>query len=296
MNLLKTKYIQSPRFLRYPGGKGRLLPVLSPYLPVAKYIKGRYIDPFVGGASVFFYLRPTRALLSDVNRDLMDLYSTLRSFPQETWVKYAKLPNTKEGYYQIRSLDPKDLDCTERASRLLYLNRTCFKGMWRQNKEGKFNIGYGGESRRWVITENELIEVSKRLRSAEIMCADFETILDDVKSDDFVFLDPPYRPGYRELRNAHYVGQEFSYEDHERLANILRFVTNRRVPWIMTNSAHPDICSLYEGNSIIGMPIGTGAKPGLLSSSGGEVIIYNRYAFDYFSLSAPTIIYDSDHL
>jgi DNA adenine methylase len=279
-----------PRFLRYPGGKSRLMPVLSPYLPMANEIKGRYIDPFVGGASVFFYLKPIRSILSDVNSNLMDLYYTLRNHPHETWEKYCEMPSNKEGYYEVRALDPKNLDSTERAARLLYLNRTCFKGMWRQNKQGQFNIGYGGESRRWVVTEDELIEVSKRLRSAEIICSDFEAILLDANSQDFVFLDPPYRPGCRELQNAHYMGQEFGYNDQQRLADALHRASSRQVPWIMTNSAHPDICSLYDGNFIVRMSFGTGSMPGLLSADGGEVIIYNQYASTYFPAPAPSIL------
>ena len=282
MDTLKIENDKTPRFLRYPGGKSRLLPILSPFLPKANQIKGKYIDPFVGGASVFFYLKPVRSLLSDLNGDLMDLYRAISNYPLETWGKYCKMPNTKEGYYEIRALDPGRLDFTERAARLLYLNRTCFKGMWRQNKQGEFNIGYGGESRRWVVTENELLEVSKRLRTAEIRCSDFQEVLDDAIRQDFVFLDPPYRPGRKELKNAHYTGQEFDYSDQLRLATALKIISNRHIPWMMTNSSHQDICSLYKDSFIVPMPIGTGAMPGLLSNDGGEVIIYNKYASIYF--------------
>jgi DNA adenine methylase len=282
MIAIKTENNQSPRFLRYPGGKGRLMPVLSPYLPKAENIKGKYIDPFVGGASVFFYLRPTQSLLSDLNEELMSLYSTLRDFPSETWEEYCKMPNTKEGYYEIRALSPKDLDFIRRAARLLYLNRTCFKGMWRQNKQGEFNIGYGGQSRRWVVTENALIEVAERLKTTDLMCSDFEEILDLARTKDFVFLDPPYRPGSKELQNAHYVGQEFDFKAQQRLAQALSRASRHKIPWIMTNSSHPDICSLYEGNFVVPMTIGTGNMPGLMSNKGGEAIIYNKYAASYF--------------
>jgi len=277
--------IRMPRLLRYPGGKGRLLRSLQPFLPLREEIKGRYVDPFVGGASIFFYLRPQRALLSDINPDLIDLYVTVRDYPSETWDRYCQMPDGREGYYYIRSLDPSALDPQSRAARLLYLNRTCFKGMWRHNKRGQFNIGYGGESRRWVVNGLELLEVSRLLDSADIECADFEEIINKTNSFDFLFLDPPYRPGDKEMRNAHYVGQEFTSSDQSRLAIALERASGRGVPWVMTNSAHPEILGLFQGNSAATMFIGTGSLPGLLSKSGGEVVIFNERAATRYCLS-----------
>jgi DNA adenine methylase len=162
--------------------------------------------------------------------------------------------------------------------------------MWRHNKRGQFNIGYGGESRRWVVNELELLEVSRLLNSADIECADFEGIIDRTGISDFLFVDPPYRPGDKEMRNAHYVGQEFGSADQSRLAFALRRASDRGVPWVMTNSAHPEILGLYEGNSAAIMSIGTGSHPGLLSRSGRETIIFNegaatRYGFSDRSVS-----------
>jgi DNA adenine methylase len=274
-----------PRLLRYPGGKGRFLRSLQPFLPLREEIKGRYVDPFVGGASIFFYIRPQRALLSDVNPDLIDLYVTLRDHPSETWNNYCQMPDGRGGYYYVRGLDPSALDPQSRAARLLYLNRTCFKGMWRHNKRGQFNIGYGGESRRWVVNELELLEVSRLLNSADIECADFEEIINKTHTSDFLFVDPPYRPGDKEMRNAHYVGQEFESSDQSRLAFALGRASDRGVPWVMTNSAHPEILGLYEGNSAAVMSIGTGSHPGLLSRSGREVVIFNERAATRYRLS-----------
>lgn len=278
-----------PRLLRYPGGKARLLRSLGAFLPRRTEIKERYVDPFIGGASVFFHLRPQHALLSDVNPDLIDLYVTLRDHPSETWNRYCHMPDGKEGYYYVRGLDPSTLDAQSRAARLLYLNRTCFKGMWRHNKRGQFNIGYGGESRRWVVSELGLLEVSHLLESADIECADFEVIIDRTSSSDFLFLDPPYRPGDKEMPNAHYVGQQFTSSDHSRLALALQRASRRAVPWVMTNSAHPEILALYEGNSAAPMPSGTGSLPGLLCRSGGEVVIFNERAATRYCLPAYSV-------
>ena|GEM_PF-393168 len=277
--------IRIPRLLRYPGGKGRLLRSLQSFLPLKENISERYVDPFVGGASIFFFLKPQRALLSDINPDLIDLYVILRDYPSETWDRYCQMPDGREGYYHVRSSDPSTLDPQSRAARLLYLNRTCFKGMWRHNKKGQFNIGYGGESRRWVVNEFEILEVSRLLNSADIECTDFEEIINRTDSFDFLFLDPPYRPGDKEMRNAHYVGQEFTYADQSRLALALERASSRDVPWVMTNSAHPDIMGLYQGNSAAAMSIGTGPLPGILSKSGGEVVIFNDIAATRYFLS-----------
>ena len=239
-----------------------MLSSLCSFLPSSAEISGRYIDPFVGGAAVFFYVRPRRALLSDINADLIDLYMTLRHHPSETWDQCG--------------LDPSRLDAPTRAARLLYLSRTCFKGMWRHNKKGQFNVGYGGESRRWVVTRRELQDASRMLRSADLRCGDFEPILDEAKRGDFVFLAPPYRPGAKRMHNAHYVAHEFGYSDQVRLAHALERASDRGIRWTMTNSAHADILSLYQGHFVVTMDAGTGSRPGLISRAGGEAVILSQ--------------------
>ena len=268
----------TPKFLRYPGGKGRLLSFLTRFLPQSENMRGRYIEPFVGGGAVYLHQNPPKALISDINPDLIDLYKTIQLSPIEIWDKYCGMPATKQGYYEIRGLDPTQLDAPTRAARLLYLNRTCFKGMWRQNKKGQFNIGYGGQSRRWVITKQELLQVSTLLQKAEIKCSDFEPILDDAKRDDFVFLDPPYRPGFAEMSNSHYC-HNFVFLDQVRLAHCLAKASSRQVPWVITNSAHPNVLRLYENQMTILMPVGTGERPGLLTDATREVVVLNKAAF-----------------
>ena len=162
------------------------------------------------------------------------------------------------------------------AARLLYLNRTCFKGMWRHNASGMFNVGYGGQSRRWVITEQALMDISRRLRRAALRCTDFESIIDSCQTGDFVFADPPYRPGHLELANEHYVSQAFSHSDQKRLASALRRLANRGIPWALTNTAHPEILDLYQDFRILSLPRGTGAQPGALTRESREAIIMSK--------------------
>jgi len=227
----------------------------------------------MGGGAVFFYLRPKRALISDINSELIDLYKVIQSDPQAVWEIYKSIPEGKETYHRIRKLSHDDLDPVFRAARLLYLNRTCFKGMWRHNDKGQFNIGYGGTARRWVITQDDLELVAKLLESASIVCSDFEPIIDDSKAGDFIFVDPPYRPGMKEQSNAHYVGQQFTFADQQRLALSLYRASKRGVTWMMTNSSHPDILALYSDCVTFSMPRGTGPKPGILSTESGEVMV-----------------------
>jgi DNA adenine methylase len=265
-----------PRLLRYPGGKRRLIPFLAHLLPTSNTIIGRFIEPFVGSASVFFFLEPRNAIISDLNFELIELYKALKYWPSEIWDVYKAMPSDKKGYYQIRAIDPLTLTGQQRAARLLYLNRTCFKGMWRHNKKGQFNIGYGGQSRRWVITQSELIEVSHRLKNADIRCSDFQPIIEESQNTDFLFLDPPYKPGDKQMNNAHYIGQVFTYYDQQRLASALQEATKRNVPWVLTNSTHKDILNLYSGNYAMPLSIGTGKRPGILTKRSEEMVIFNE--------------------
>lgn len=262
-------------FLRYPGGKQRMLNYLIQHLPSRESIQGRFVEPFVGGGSVFFGLNPKRALLTDINPELITLYSGLREHPTEVWESFRAFPPTKKAYYEVRNMEVHTLDLPSRAARILYLNRTCFKGMWRQNASGQFNIGYGGQDRRWVINKETLIAVSSRLQQASTEVSDFEQVIDNCSVEDFLFIDPPYRPGAREMTNDHYVFCKFAYDDHKRLANALKTASRRGIRWAMTTSSHPDILCLFKEYYSVPLPKGVGSKPGILTNNSGETLVCN---------------------
>jgi len=247
--------------LRYPGGKRRLLGFLDRFLPARQDIAGRYVEPFLGGGAVFFHLQPATAILSDSNPELIDVYRGIRDDPSGVWRRYRSYKGTKEEYHRLRILKPDRLGLTSRAARSLYLNRTCFKGNWRHNAKGQFNIGYGGQSRRWVITQDCLLAVSNALRHSEIVCCDFESVLSTTKAGDFLFLDPPYQPGKKEPANDHYAWKHFTFSDHERLARALRLCSARGVNWCLTTSSHPDILALFQGFPVVQVPT-NGGKAG----------------------------------
>ncbi len=248
---------------------------IIPFLPSTELIRGKFIEPFVGSGAIFFALNPRRALLSDINPELIDLYRGIRRYPLKVWEIYESFPKTKKAYYEIRATRTDGKNLAFRAARTLYLNRTCFKGMWRHNANGEFNVGYGGQDRRWTISKASLKEVSNKLKHTILKCSDFEKVVDESSKGDFIFVDPPYRPGEREMIHDHYICGKFSYSEYQRLAKALERASNRGVRWALTISSHPDILDLFEENHVIPILRGTGRKPGILTNDSGEVIIRN---------------------
>lgn len=264
------------KFLRYPGGKSRLLTYLINYLPDNKNIIGTYIEPFVGGGSIFFHIKPKKALVSDLNSELITLYKGIKRYPHKVWETFESFPSGKSSYYKIRNIDIIGKPIYFKAARTLYLNRTCFKGMWRHNNSGKFNVGYGGEERRWVITHKNIIELSKIFRSAEILNKDFEEIILNASKNDFIFLDPPYKPGQKDLNELHYYNGKFLFSQQVRLAETLKKLQkSKNIRWAMTNSSHKDIIRLYQSFNIRKIPFGTSDKPGIQTKNSNEVLITN---------------------
>jgi DNA adenine methylase len=264
------------KFLRYPGGKTKMLSYLVNHLPNKEDIKGTYIEPFVGGGSIFFYINPNKALISDLNKDLISLYKGIKLYPHKVWETFESFPSGKHGYYEIRDNNYEGKSLYYRAARILYLNRTCFKGMWRHNTNGNFNVGYGGEERRWVITHKSIIELSHIFRKAEIMQNDFENVILGASKNDFIFLDPPYKPGERDLNELHYSSGKFLFEEQVRLSKTLKSLPkSKNIRWAMTNSSHMDIIDLYKDYNVKMIPLCTSDKPGIQTKKSNEVLITN---------------------
>jgi DNA adenine methylase len=264
------------KFLRYPGGKSKLLFFLTDYLPSKESLKGNYIEPFVGGGSVFFNIKPEKAIISDLNSDLITLYKGVKYYPHKVWEGFEAFPSGKKNYHKIRDAKPIFNHLSYRAARVLYLNRTCFKGMWRHNQKGEFNVGYGGEGRRWVITHENIVDLSKVLKQSEILNQDYEETIKLSSKNDFIFLDPPYKPGEKDLKEAHYTNGRFSFSEQERLAeSLLRLPKSKKIKWAMTNSSHKDILKLYKNCTIRKIPVGVSNRPGILTSKSNEVLITN---------------------
>lgn len=218
--------------LKWAGGKQALAARLVETFP-ARF--DRYFEPFVGGASIFLALQPRRAVLCDRNRWLVDTYRAVRDQALEVARELAGLENTREEYLRIRALDPRALPPARRAAQLVYLNKTCFRGLFRVNRKGRFNVPYGAYARRYFDPAN-LERFAAGLVGVELRCGDFEEGLAGITSRDFAYLDPPYHKlgGYSDFNR--YTEAPFGEADHERLAATCRTLDRLGVRWSLTQS------------------------------------------------------------
>lgn len=231
-------------FLKWPGGKQWLSKIISSNVPISYKT---YYEPFLGGGAVFFELQPSNAVLSDINDELICLYTTMRDHPVELsqlLMNYQK-KHSKEFYYSMRKKRcRKDIN---KAARLLYLNRTCYNGMYRVNKRGLFNVPIGTKSN--IIYDVELFEdYSKLLENAELLSGDFEAIIDRTKENDLVFADPPYVMSQSGIFTK-YNGRLFNWEDQKRLFNALSKAKKRGAYIVATNVCCDEIKEMYIGGN-----------------------------------------------
>ncbi len=229
--------------LKWAGGKRWL--VGHDLLPTPKTYR-RYVEPFLGSGAIFFHLSPVRALLSDINNELIGLYQILRDYPDELWAIMQRhhLAHSKEYYYKIRASKPKDPLVA--AGRFLYLNRTCWNGLYRVNLKGEFNVPIGTKSS--VIFGNDNFEaVSARLANAEIRCSDFEDVIAECGKDDFVFVDPPYTVQHNFNNFLKYNEKIFSWDDQIRLHQAVKKAAQRGAFVVVTNADHTTVRELYSG-------------------------------------------------
>lgn len=222
--------------LRWAGGKRWLVPLLLPHIAV----NSRVVEPFAGSASLFFGVDSTRGWLNDVNAELIMFYETVREDPDEFTRKLALLTHGEGEYYSMRASAPKDK--TDRAVRFFYLNRNCFNGIYRVNKQGGFNVPYGFR-RPWTPTSDEVKSAASRLAVADLTTLDYNAVLDGLRADDLLFIDPPYAASTsNETRFARYDSSGFTWSSQKRLAHRLREMWNESWSIIVCN-AH-DSCVL----------------------------------------------------
>lgn len=229
-------------FLKWPGGKRWFVSGHADLLP-EKF--ERYFEPFLGGGSVFFHLKPSRAILSDINPELIAAYEAIRDESAALNERLA-VHQAKHGhnyYYEVRESNPR-LRAT-RAARLIYLNRTCFNGIYRVNLKGKFNVPKG--SKTTVTLDTDDFEGAGRLlKNAEIRVSDFEPMIDRAQANDFVFADPPYTVRHNVNGFVKYNESLFSWEDQIRLAGALARARDRGAIVVSTNADHESLRALYR--------------------------------------------------
>jgi len=239
---LPINEVKASPFIKWAGGKQALLTQLKPHFP--KKID-RYVEPFIGGGAVFFDLDHNQATISDQNEWLIDTYMAIRDDWKSVAKVLDKLPNTKEEFLKVRALSPKSVDISKRAAYFIYLNKTCFRGLFRVNQKGCFNVPYGAYDRRYYDPMN-LAAVSEALSNTTILLGDFEQSVIGVKDNDFVYFDPPYYKlgGYSDFNR--YTSGQFREQDQLRLASVCNELTNRGVKWALSNSDTPFIKSIYK--------------------------------------------------
>ncbi|MGF2035383.1 MAG: DNA adenine methylase [Nostoc sp. CmiVER01] len=234
----------SPRpFLKWAGGKSRLIQQYIPYFP--KSYKN-YYEPFLGGGAVFFYLQPTAAVLTDINAELINTYCCVRDHVEEliSILKEHKIRHNKDYYYSIRN-HSSGTDI-EKAARLIYLNKTCFNGLYRVNSQGKFNVPLGRYTNPNICSEFLLKAASEALSHASIKQANFTEVLNyATSSDDFVFFDPPYHPISDTSYFTAYSQNCFSKKDQELLRDTCAELASRGVKVMVCNSDSEFINKIY---------------------------------------------------
>jgi len=235
-------------FLKWAGGKRQLLPEIWRRLPRRM---ATYYEPFIGGGAVFFALAREgafeRAVLADANAELIETYAAVRDRLEDIIELLSRCEYDEGFYYHARSLDTAELDPAERAARTIYLNKAGFNGLYRLNKRGTFNVPFGRHTNPTLLDEPNLRAVSDVLQDVELVTADFENTVADAAPGDAVYFDPPYVPISETSFFTAYDGTNFTLDEQERLAAVMRRLDERRVHALLSNSESDRTRKLYRG-------------------------------------------------
>ncbi|HEX2471691.1 MAG TPA: DNA adenine methylase [Nitrososphaera sp.] len=246
-----------PLFLKWAGGKLQLIEQFENLFP---HNFRNYYEPFIGSGAVFFYvkskLKPNKVILSDTNEELINCFVVVRDKPSElveSLLKHRK-KHSKEYYYAVRSIKSDRLDNVNRAARLIYLNKTCFNGLYRVNSEGQFNVPFGDYENPSIFDKNILFQASQLLQDVHLQVMSFERVLDFADKDDFVYFDPPYIPVSKTSSFTRYSKSNFSVKEQKRLSEVFGLLDSRGCFVMLSNSDHAltrELYRDYEKNTVI---------------------------------------------
>lgn len=236
--------------LKWVGGKRQLLPELLPLIPQNTI----YVEPFVGGAAVLLGVQPNKARINDANEELINVYRSIRDNPDEVLkiLKEHEMNNSSEYYYEIRGLDRSEsyseLSSTQRAARIIYLNKTCYNGLFRVNSRGQLNVPYGRYKNPDIVQEPAIQALSRYLNDneIEILSGDYKQALKDLPRGAFVYLDPPYMPVSKTSSFTGYTEGGFTYEEQRQLRDCCIALREQGIRFIQSNSDCDAIRELYE--------------------------------------------------
>lgn len=239
-------------FVKWAGGKRQLIDILKANIPTSFR---RYIEPFVGGGALLFEILPQKAIISDINKELINAYIVVKERVEELIesLREHEKNYSEEYYYKLRSLDPNSLSDVERASRFIFLNKTCYNGLYRENSKGQFNVPFGRYKKPKIFEAENLRAVSFYLNSAdiEIYCADYKEVCKKAEKGDFVYLDPPYYPISKSSSFTKYTKYDFMEEDQVELSEVFRKLDRKGVFVLLSNSNTEFIRDLYRDYIII---------------------------------------------
>lgn len=238
-------------FLKWVGGKQQLIEQFQPLFPVSVR---RYHEPFLGGGAVYFHLWDTgrileSAWLADTNAELVGAYLAVRDQVDEVLLALTQheARHCRSYYYEIRALDRQSNDLTniDRAARMIYLNRTCYNGLYRVNRQGHFNVPMGSYKDPKIVFEETLRAASAALKTAQLRVGSFETVLEYAQPGDFVYFDPPYDPVSKTASFTSYTNSSFGDQEQRRLADIFIELARRGCYCMLSNSHTEFILGLY---------------------------------------------------
>lgn len=244
MNLGNThdEAIGATPCLKWAGGKQWCAPALASVLRSG--LTGTYYEPFLGGGAVFLQIAPGKAFLSDINIELVEFFQCIRDFPEAVVRATWRLSNTKECFYRIRAMHPRSH--IQAGARFLYLNKTCWGGLFRTNRNGQFNVPFGN-SGRTICRRDPIIVCSHVLRTARIEGMDFEEAINMATHGDVVYADPPYTTKGQNNGFLRYNECLFSWQDQMRLAKACKRAARRRALVAVSGLLHDEVLALYKG-------------------------------------------------
>lgn len=275
-----AKTVLAKPFLKWAGGKTQLLDELTAKIPV-KY--GRYIEPFIGGGAMFFAIQPRAGVIADSNPELVNVYQCLADNVEQVIEHLRSFKNNETAFYKVRALRFAELEKEYAAARTIYLNRTCFNGLYRVNQKGEFNVPYGRYKNPRICQPEILRAASKVLKNVKIICGDYKDVLaKTAKRGDFIFLDPPYLPVSKYSDFKRYTKEQFYEEDHRELAEEIARLQKLGCHVVLTNSNHPLVHELYEPYEIEVVSTRRNISSKAKTRTGEDVIVtvqpYPRFA------------------
>ncbi|MBA9076550.1 Dam family site-specific DNA-(adenine-N6)-methyltransferase [Rufibacter quisquiliarum] len=240
---IKSKLVECKPLLKWAGGKTQLLPTILPKIPSSF---NKYIEPFFGGGALYFSLNPKNAIIADSNPELINLYRSVADNVDLVIKHLSHFNNIEEDFYAARALDWTKLSPHQAAARTIFLNRTCFNGLYRVNKKGQFNVPFGKYKNPKIIDKKSLLSASQLLRKSEIVCGDYKDVLKKFAAPgDVIFLDPPYLPVSEYSDFKRYTKEQFYEEDHHELFSEVMRLHDLGCHIILTNSNHPLVHEQY---------------------------------------------------